>query len=324
MRSLISAITLFALTGLATASVTVSSPTNGSTLSTSVHVASTSSSSHPITKTIVYVDNQQAYSTSSATVSTDITVSTGSHKMVVQSWDSAGTVLKSPSIDFTASGSSSIPANATKYLSIDQMTGWQSCDKCAGKGGNGPTAVYSITQNLSSPAMDGKSAKLYLQPSTAYANALWWKQLGANANVSHFQYDMYFYLKNPSAAQSLEFDLNQSVGGKKYIFGTQCDIKNHHDWDIYDAYHHQWMQTGIACTVPQAYTWSHLILEFQRVNGQVKFIAVTLNGKKSYFNKSYNPASSGVSELNVAVQLDGNGQAASYSEYIDKVNMYAW
>src|SRR3569833_2038843 len=310
----------------ASASVTVTSPTSGSTTSTSVQVTSSSSSSHSITTTIVYVDNVQAYKVSSANVNTSITVAAGSHNMVVQSWDSAGTVLKSGAISFTAKQdtSSGPPADAKKYANIEQMSGWEGCNACAGSGGTGPKAVYTLTHDQTSPAMDGNSTKLYLQPSAPYANALWWKQLGGNSSVSHFQYDLYFYLKNPSASQALEFDMNQSINGHKYIFGTECDIKNKHEWHVYDAYNHKWMGTGIACSVPPAYTWNHLVFEFQRANGQMKFISVTLNGKKSYFNKAYNPAPSSVSELNVAVQLDGNGDATAYSQYIDQVNMYAW
>jgi hypothetical protein len=312
-------------TGLAAASVSVSSPTSGSTVSSSVHVASTSSSTHSITKTIVYVDNNSAYSVASGSVDTYLTIASGGHTIVVQSWDSAGTVLKSAGITFTVSATSStVPSNAKVYASIDQMTGWSSCDSCAGAGGSGPSTTYSLTQNISSPSMDGKSAQFYLKPSQPYANALWWKQLGANSAVSNFQYDLYFYLKSPSAAQALEFDLNQSLNGKKYIFGTQCDIKDHHDWDVYDAANHKWVQTGVACSAPTAYTWNHLTLEFQRTNGQVKFVAVTLNGKKSYFNKSYYPASSSASELNVAVQLDGNGTSTAYDEWADKINLSAW
>ena len=310
------------LTTLAFASVTVSSPTNGSTTSTSLSVVSTSSSSAAVTKTIVYVDNKQVYSTGSGTVNTSVTVASGSHNLVVQSWDSAGTVLKSSSIGFTAA--SGIPSNATKFTNIHQMSNWDSCDACAGKAGQGASAVYSMTQNITSPALTSGAAKLYLQPSTKYANALWWKQLGGNSKLSNFQYDLYFYLKNPSAAQALEFDMNQSFDGNKFIFGTQCDIKGAHVWDVYDGYNHKWMPTSIACSVPAAYTWNHLVLEFQRVNGQMKFVSITLNGKKSYFNRTYNPATSSANELNVAVQLDGNGQATAYSQYIDKVNMYAW
>jgi hypothetical protein len=325
MRNSIVAIALFIFTSFAAASVSVSSPTNGSTVSTSVHVASTSSSSHPITRTIVYVDDKSAYSIASATVNTNLTMSTGGHTMVVQSWDTAGTVLKSTSIQFTVSGTgSTVPSNAKVYANINQMTGWDSCDACAGAGGNGPKTTYSLAQFIASPSLDSKSAQFYLKPSQAYANALWWKQLGANSAVSNFQYDLYFYLKNPAAAQALEFDVNQSINGKKYIFGTECDIKGHHDWDVWDAANARWMQTGIACSAPTAYTWNHLTLEFQRSNGQVKFISVTLNGKKSYFNKAYYPTSTGASELNVAVQLDGNSTSTAYDEWADKVNLSAW
>lgn len=316
---------LFLLTSLAAASVTVTSPTSGSTVSAPVQVTSTSSSSHAIVQTIVYVDNKNAYQTSTGTVNTSLTLATGSHTMVVQSWDSGGTVLKSSAIKFNVTTSSTgVPPDAKQYTAIEQMTGWQSCDTCAGAGGNGPKAVVTMTQNVSSPSLDSKAAQLYLKGSTPYSGGLWWKQLGANSAVSNFQYDLYFYLKDPSAAQALEFDVNQSINSKKYIFGTECDIKDHHAWNIYDAANHKWMGTGIACTAPTAYAWNHLTLEFQRVGSQMKFVAVTLNGKKSYFNKSYNAAPSGVKELNVAVQIDSDGKNTAYSEWVDKITLSAW
>ena len=199
MRNFSAAIPLFFLTALAGATVSVSSPTSGSTVSSSVHVVSTSTSSHAITRTIVYLDNKQAYSVASKSVDTDITVSSGSHAIVVQSWDTAGTVIKSSSIHFTVSGSGGTTGGGTKdYSNIDQMSGWDSCDKCAGAGGDGPTATHSLSQNISSPAMDGKSAQFYMTGSKPYSNALWWKQLGANPNVTNFVYDLYFYLKIPA------------------------------------------------------------------------------------------------------------------------------
>ncbi len=325
MRIFPIAILLFIFTAFAAATVNVSSPTSGSTDSSPVHVTSTSSSSHAITRTIIYVDNKSAYSVASGSVNTSLTMASGSHSIVVQSWDSAGTVIKSSSIKITVNSSSgSAPSGSKQYANINQMTGWDSCDACAGAGGSGPKATHTLTQNISSPALDGKAAEFYLKGSKPYSNALWWKQLGANPNVSNFTYDLYFYLKTPSAAQALEFDVNQSLNGKKYIFGTECDINDHHVWNIYDAGNHKWMETSVACTAPVPYSWNHLTLEFQRVNSQMKFISITLNGKKSYFNKTYNPASSSSKELNVAVQIDGNGQNVAYSEWADKINLTTW
>ena len=323
MRFCAIGVVLFILSSLAAASVSVSSPSNGSTVSGSVHVASSTTGSHAISSTVVYVDNQQVYKVDSGSVSTYLALGTGQHTLVVQSWETTGTVLKSSPIGVTVTASGP-PANAKQYNNINQMGGWQGCDTCAGAGGNGPTAVYSLVQGLSSPSMDGKSSQFYLQGNAPYSAALWWNQLGANPNVSNFQYDLYFYLKQPSAAQALEFDVNQSIDGKKYIFGTECDIKGHHDWNVYDAAGHQWMQTGIACSEPAAYAWNHLTLEFQRANGQVKFLSVTLNGKKSYINRAYSPQSSSVSELNVAIQIDADGSNTPYHEWADKVNLTAW
>ena len=324
MRNLILGAALCTLTTLAAATVSISSPTNGSSVSTSVHVTSSTTSSNTITTTKIYVDNSSVYSVSSSSIDTDITVSTGAHSITVQSWDNTG-ATQHATVSVTATASSSaVPSNAKKYANIEQMTGWQSCDACAGAGGNGPSAYVKMTQGLTSPSLDGKASQFYLKGSTAYANALWWKQLGANSSVSNFSYDLYFYLKNPSAAQALEFDVNQSLNGKKYIFGTECDIKDKHVWNIYDAYHHKWMATSVACSAPKAYAWNHLVLEFQRTNGQMKFVAITLNGKKSYFNKLYAPTTSSSGELNVAVQIDSDGQNTPYSEWADKINLYAW
>jgi hypothetical protein len=269
------------------------------------------------------VDNQQAYQVDSGNVSTYLALSTGQHTLVVQSWETTGTVLKSSAIGVTVT-TFGPPANAKHYNNINEMSGWQGCDTCAGAKGNGPTAVYSLIQGMSSPSLDGKASQFYLQGNAPYAGALWWNQLGANPNVSNFQYDLYFYLKEPSSAQALEFDVNQSIDGKKYVFGTECDIKDHHDWNVYDAAGHQWMQTGVACTAPTAYAWNHLTWEFQRVNGQMNFVSITLNGKKSYINRAYYPEPSSVTELNVAIQIDGDGANTPYHEWADKVNLTAW
>jgi hypothetical protein len=170
-----------------------------------------------------------------------------------------------------ALGTASVAFAGITYYNIDQMSGWASCTTCAGKGGTGPVAAYSMRQGISSPSRDGRAAQFSLGGSTPYSNALWWKQLGGNSSATHFVYDLYYYIKNPSAAQALEFDVNQSVGGHKYIFGTECDIKGTHTWHVYDAYNHRWVSTSLACGLPRAFTWNHLVLEFVRSSGKMVF-----------------------------------------------------
>ena len=173
--------------------------------------------------------------------------------------------------------------------------------------------------------MDGNSRRFSVGGSTKYANALWWKQLGPNAGASHFVYDLYYYTKTPSAPQALEFDVNQSRNGKKFIFGTECDFNGTHTWHVYDPYNHAWKSTSIACTRPKAYTWNHVVLEFNRTTtGKTGFVTVTINGSKHYFSRSYAPRSSGASEINVAFQEDLNGSATDYTVWLDKVKLTYW
>ena len=181
-----------------------------------------------------------------------------------------------------------------------------------------------MTQHIGSPSLTGNSTKYWLGGTSPYHNALWWKQLTPIPSASHFIYDLYFYTENPGAAQALEFDMNQSTDSRKFIFGTQCDIKGSHQWDVWDTAGGHWVSTGIGCSAPPSYHRNHLVLEFQRNSTQATFIAVTLNGNRSYINRTFNTVSSGVSELNTAVQLDGDYNQQNYSVWIDKMQVTAW
>jgi len=217
-------------------------------------------------------------------------------------------------------------ANAQTTISnIDQMSGWQSCSSCAGAGGSGPSTPHSLVQNQSSPSLDGKSAKFSISGSTAYANALWWKQLGGQNSAHNFVYDAYYYIKNPTAPQALEFDVNQTVNGKWFVFGTECVLKGTPHWDVYDPYHRKWIATTVPCKVPKAYSWNHVVVEFHRTTtGMNQFVSVTVNGVKSYFNKTYTPKAGSSSTVNVAFQMDLNRSATAYSVWLDKLKLTSW
>lgn len=300
------------------ASLNVSSPASNATVANPVQVNASATSSAPITAIALYVDNNLVTKVSGATLNTSFSTSSGGHYVVVQAWDSNGYVQKqSASINVT--GSTNTLPNAIN--NIDQKSGWQSCGACAGQGGNGPVVPYSMTQGRSNPSMDGNAGEFWIGGTTPYASALWWNQLGAQPGASHFIYDLYFYVVNPSAAQALEFDINQSVNGRKYIFGTQCNPRGDGQWDVWDAIAGQWKPTGVGCSAPSAYTWHHVTIEAARSGAQTQFIAITLDGNKHYINRYYGTQSSSVQELNVAVQLDTNYAATNYSMWTDKISL---
>src|SRR6185369_2076451 len=74
--------------------IVISSPTNGSTVSSPVHVVAKSSQTK-ITGTKVYVDGTSRYSTSGTSVDTYISMSSGSHRIVVKNWNSSGAITSS-------------------------------------------------------------------------------------------------------------------------------------------------------------------------------------------------------------------------------------
>jgi hypothetical protein len=75
-------------------SVNISLPKPNQTTSTSVHVFANSDSIVPITSVQVYIDNVLVYNDTSSTtyVDTSLTVTQGSHNIVVKSWDAEGNV----------------------------------------------------------------------------------------------------------------------------------------------------------------------------------------------------------------------------------------
>ena len=322
------------------AGVTVSSPTAGSTSGSPVHFVASATSANPITAMRIYVDNISVYLVSASKLDTLVTMSAGSHFVVVQAWDSTGAVFKAP-LTLSVSGSSPAPtpspsptptpvaalpappSTAVVKSNIDQMTGWASCTVCAGANAAGPVATYSMVENQASPSLDGASAKFSISGTTPYSDALWWKQLGAADSATHLKYDVAFYITNPGVSQALEFDNNQSNGVHKFIYGTQCNIKGNH-WDVWGNAAGNWISTGIPCAPPTAFVWHHLTWEFQRTSTNVIFVGFTYDGVTHYVNRSYPARSSTVHEMNVAFQMDGDFAMHAYSTWLDKVTLTYW
>lgn len=206
---------------------------------------------------------------------------------------------------------------------IQTMSGWASCTTCAGINASGPSATIYTAAGISSPSLSGNSRVFYISSSTSYADALWWKQLGAANWASNLRYDLYFYLTTPQYAQALEFDNNQANGQKRWIFGTQCNIAAG-VWDVWGNANGNWISTGIPCSMPTAYKWHHLTWQFKRTSTQLTYIALTYDGVTHYVNRTYYARSSSVNELNVAVQLDMRSNHVAYKEWIDKMSLTYW
>lgn len=312
-------------------SVSISSPTSGATVSSPIRVVAKAYSSAPVTGMKIYLDSNSVYSTTSSSLDRSISAGSGSHKITVRGWDSTGAsfsavryVTVSGSTSNPGSGSSgsvSIPSYATSFNRIEEMSGWGHCTTCAGGGEN---AKYSMTRGQSSPSLDGNSTKFWLGGSTSFSHGLWWKRLGASSSATHFVLDMYFRMDKPSNSQGLEFAMNQHLGSGWYKFSTQCTYQTK-QWRVWDSRNRGWVGTGIPCNRPAANTWNHVTFEYARSGGKAIFVAVTLNGKKSYINKSFYPQSGGGdNSIGVHYQMNGNINQSSYTTWVDKMRAWYW
>ena len=307
--------------------VIITSPSNGSSVST-LHVTASASSTRAISTMKIYLDGSTVYSASGSNIDTTVAASAGSHRITVKAWDSSGsfnstvnaTVTSSSSGSSSGSGSSA-PGGATVFSNIDAMSGWDGCSGCAGGGGQ---ANYQMTQHMSSPSLDGNATKFSISGSVPFSHGLWWRRMSSNTTATHFILDMYYYMPNPSASQGLEFAANQAVNNGWYKFSTQCTFSSNM-WRVWNSPNGGWVSTGIACNRPPANTWQHVVFEYARANGKAVFVSITVNGNKSYVNKSFTPQKTSTNgSVGVHFQLDGNSTETNYSVYTDQMKLTYW
>jgi hypothetical protein len=313
----------------ATVSVTVSSPRPYSTDPSPVHFVASATSSYPITGWHIYVDGTNMFSANNlASINVYLTISQGTHQVVIRAWDATGaygSIYDQITVQGTFSLLPTPPPTSKVFTGLDDMSGWGSCDSNACAGGSG-TGSYWMAQYQTTPSLDGASMELY--NSGAWANALWWKKLGANDWASHFLWDFYVWVDNASltGAQALEFDVFQFLGGYNYMIGSQCDYAAGL-WDIWDEYHGRWIHAGIPCLKFSPGTWHHIKWYVERVPNTHTYHYDTLIVDRAGFpvNTTYSAAYIGWSDnFGAQYQLDVNGTGVGYHEWVDKSKLTIW
>lgn len=332
-------ISVFILLFISTASfagVNITSPANGSGVGAPIHVTASASpnSGRVISSMAIYLDNVLVQTKYANWVDTSIASGAGWHTVLVKSWDNYGGIYQSSSA-VNVGGQASTPpttvpaAGAGTLWNIDQLGGWLSCSVCAGAGGTGPSAAIGLKQNVASPSLDGRSAQFWIGGSTPYSDALWWYKVmydsAANNNAHHFVYDFYFYTNDPTAAQAIEFDVNQFVAGRSLIYGSQCSYRGTGAWEIWDNPNSRWVSTGIRCPALAAYQWQHVVLEVERTSdNKLRYVALTLNGAKHYLNWYNSSTATSWKGITVNYQMDGNYRQQNYSTWVDKMSLTYW
>jgi len=258
-----------------------------------------------------------------------------------------GSMSGKPDIASPASSTASgIPPNAQTLFDLHQSTGWtgqgmlpSAYEICQSCNPSGPEVTWSMTRSVSSPALSGNSTRFDIGGQTPYSDVLWNNHLiGAFSTqglpdssktlvpaLRNFIYDVYFYGADLEASQILEFDINQYVNERSFIWGHQCRIAGGHEWDTWDNLNKAWVSTGVPCN-PISNSWNHLTIQVERTTGeQLLYQSITLNGVTNRLDITRAPGSApGWYGIVMNYQMDGNFAQQSYSVWLDKLNFTYW
>jgi hypothetical protein len=300
--------------------LTISSPNTGVSVNSPVPLVATATPPDPIYTVRVYVDGQAVLYTPNTTVNQLIWMANGQHTLEVVAEDTAGYIATS-SIQLNVIG------QEAGALNIQDQNSWVSCSAtisnstCAAGLG---TATSTLTLHQSSPSLDGSAAKFSIAGNHPYSNELYWIPLGGGNSVSHFTYDLWFYVDQGDAPQSLEFDVNQAFGGTRWTWGSQCDFDQTHQWNVWDPLHEVWVPIPVPCNHFPSNTWIHLIWSLERVGNQVHYITLSV-ADQTYNVNTYFTAQPNwyQEEIDIAFQMDGNYKQQPFSVWLDEVNLLA-
>ena len=81
-------IVTISLAAVSFAGVTISSPQNGATVTSPVHVVAAATSANTITFMRIYVDSVSVYGNPVSRIDAFVSIAAGKHTLMVQSWDS--------------------------------------------------------------------------------------------------------------------------------------------------------------------------------------------------------------------------------------------
>jgi len=318
--------------------VHVTSPTNNSTVGTSVNFVATATTTcaKGVSSMGIYTAPYQlAYTTNGASLNTTLNLSPGIYHTTVEEWDGCGGAATT-GVNITVSG------NGKTFYNIHSDGGWNAyaqqppdygdCAKCTP---SGPGTTWAMYQGIKSPSKSGNSTQYNIGGNMDYSDVLWNNHLIGDfssqgmPDTNHtlvptlhsFTYDVYFYGSNLGASQALEFDVNQFFNGMGFTWGHECRIAGGNEWDVWDNVHAKWVPTGIPC-YPNENSWNHLTIQVQRTsNNQLLYQSITFNGQTHTLNWTYAPFSApGWYGITINYQMDGNSKQSSYTVYVDELN----
>jgi hypothetical protein len=240
------------------------------------------------------------------------------------------TVAKSIVVTLVAPTSTSrIPANAIASGDLNASTRWQWNHDAGTPGTSQGSTVYPVA-GLSP---DNVAREFYMTYS-AHGGEIYHVSFAIDKVATHFIYDAYVYVVDPSQLANLEMDMNDvTAEGKTIILGTQCSTYSK-SWEytlVADGHPH-WHASNIPCDPLKwsANTWHHIQIASHRDNsGNATYDWIGMDGKYTDFQNATGPDSLSLGwakgDLLINFQIDGASKGSgSNTIYTDKLIVYRW
>jgi hypothetical protein len=325
--------------------VTVASPVNGTHVASPVWVRAHNVGCDGLAPTAFgySIDNSSALVAGVTHYDVDATkvpVGAGTHTIHFKSWTTKG-VCPVVNTTFTVGGSStgstgsgtpesstvsSIPSNATGSANLDGAH-WAFEQDAGTPGDAHGSTVYPAT----TPSYD--DAREFYMTYAKHGGERWHISFAKDASATHFIYDTYVYIVDPSQVGNIELDMNQVMSnGATVIYGTQCSSYSK-TWEfttVSGGTH--WHSSNIPCNPKNwaANTWHHVqIASHRNSSGDVTYDWVNVDGTHSVFKNAtgYSAEKLGWAhgDLLINFQLDGaNSGSGSITAYIHKMTIFRW
>ena len=238
------------------------------------------------------------------------------------------TFTPSDTIDYTsATAHNSLTVSGTSSGDLDGSTDWEWNHDPGTPGSSTGSTAYPI----SSPSMDGAARKFYFTYSGS-GGEIYHLSFGNDTTATHFVYDTFIYLTDPSQVENIELDMNQVTSdGRTVILATQCASgSGTWEWTAVTNGGTHWHASNIPCHPKTwaANTWHHVQIATHRDDaGNVTHDWVSLDGTMSNFQNAVGPSAESLGwatgDLLLNFQLDGAG-SGSITAYIDEMAVYRW
>jgi hypothetical protein len=220
-----------------------------------------------------------------------------------------------------------IPSNAKSSGDLVGSSHWT----WSHDSGTPGSSVGSSHYPESSPSLDGKAREFYMSYSDK-SGERFSLSFAHDAQATHFVYDTYVYIDDPSQLANLELDMNQVMSdGKTVLFAFQCSsYSGSWEYATVSSNHPHWHSSGLACNPKKwaAYKWHHVqIASHRNSSGYVTYDWVNLDGDYKTVNKTGYSAIDlnwSAGDLNLNFQLDGADSRGSIKMYADKLVIHYW